>query len=56
LGGAAAIERNGKWRYRLERDAPIDRILAEARSHGEVTRFSFEPPSLTDLFREAVRQ
>jgi len=31
-------------------------ILASARGAGEVTRFSFEPPSLTDLFLEAVSE
>ena len=35
-------------------DAPLERILAEASAAGVVERFAFEPPSLTDLFREAV--
>ena len=29
-------------------------LLADAERHGHVDRFSFEPPSLSDLFREAV--
>ena len=45
---------NGRHRYVLDRKASIDDILALARADGEVTRFSFEPPNLTDLFREAV--
>lgn len=35
-------------------DAPVSEILAQAQRHGAVTSFAFEPPHLTDLFREAV--
>ena len=37
---------------------PLDTaaILASARRVGEVTAFSFEPPSLTDLFLDAVSE
>ena len=36
-------------------DAPVADILAVAEAAGNVTRFAFEPPHLTDLFREAVQ-
>jgi ABC-2 type transport system ATP-binding protein len=36
-------------------DAPVADILAAAEEAGSVTRFAFEPPHLTDLFREAVQ-
>jgi len=36
-------------------DAPVAGILAAAEAAGTVTRFAFEPPHLTDLFREAVK-
>lgn len=52
--GVEAIETNGRHRYVLSRTAPIEEILQQARHDGEVTRFAFEPPNLTDLFREAV--
>lgn len=39
----------------VSRDAPVAEILAEAENAGSVSRFAFEPPHLTDLFREAVR-
>ena len=52
--GVEAIETNGRHRYVLSRAAPIEEILKQARQDGEVTRFAFEPPHLTDLFREAV--
>ena len=45
-------------RTRLELDARLDpeNLLALARGDGELTRFSFEPPALSDLFREAVER
>jgi len=49
-------EVNGTPRCIVPRDVPIEDLLslAEAAPDGEVTRFSFEPPSLSDLFRQAV--
>jgi ABC-2 type transport system ATP-binding protein len=43
-------------RTRLEIDTGVDpeQIVALARREGELSRFSFEPPALSDLFREAV--
>ena len=52
--GVETIETKGRHRYMLSRTAPIEEILQQARHDGEVTRFAFEPPHLTDLFREAV--
>ena len=44
----------GRSRYLVTGDTPIDRVLAAAQADGEVTRFALEPPSLSELFREAV--
>lgn len=41
-------------RYLVNSATRIDEVLARAQDHGEVTTFTVEPPSLTDLFREAV--
>jgi hypothetical protein len=30
-------------------------VLAQARAHGTVTRMAWQPPSLSELFKEAVR-
>jgi hypothetical protein len=38
----------------VDDDAPVADLLAAANAVGVVNRFLFEPPSLTDLFREAV--
>jgi ABC-2 type transport system ATP-binding protein len=55
LPGIVRVENDrGSPRYLVARDAPIGDLLARARAAGEVTRFTFEPPRLTDLFREAV--
>ena len=56
VAGVTAEETNGRHRYLLKRNADIGPILDQAAADGEVTRFSFEPPNLTDLFREAVRR
>jgi len=37
-------------------DVPVDDVLAEAREAGSITSFNFDPPSLSDMFREAVQQ
>ena len=44
-------------RVRLTADRTVDlgKVLAGAASAGEVVRFDFEPPSLSEIFREAVR-
>jgi ABC-2 type transport system ATP-binding protein len=44
----------GHGRVLLDATTDLEQILASARDAGDVTRFSFEPPSLTDLFLEAV--
>ena len=54
LSGVEMVERNGRRRYVVDRSIRIEDLLAAAARAGEVTRFSFEPPGLSDLFREAV--
>lgn len=56
LDGVDGVSANGKHRYVLDRRSDLAPILELAANDGEVTRFSFEPPHLTDLFREAVRR
>ncbi len=52
--GAVTSKRDGGTRVLVETGVDLDEVLADARRAGEVTAFSFEPPSLTDLFLEAV--
>ena len=52
--GTVTTAQDGKVRVMVDASVDLDEILASARRAGDVTRFSFEPPSLTDLFLEAV--
>jgi ABC-2 type transport system ATP-binding protein len=49
-------ERNGEMRFRVPRDADPRVLLAAACGLGDVGYFRFEPPKLSDLFREAVER
>ena len=53
-GGTVTSTHEGEVRVLVDASADLAQILASAREAGEVTRFTFEPPSLTDLFLEAV--
>jgi ABC-2 type transport system ATP-binding protein len=54
-----AVERvvtaKGDHRLLVGPDADLEGLLSQARAAGGVTRFSFEPPRLSDLFREAIQ-
>jgi len=56
LAGVEVAER-APGRLRLWADPGVDpaEVLAQARSHGTVTRLTGQPPSLSELFKEAVR-
>ena len=56
LPGARVADGDAR-RVRLTVDRSVDlgKVLTEARSTAEVVRFDFEPPSLSEIFREAVR-
>ena len=51
----AVLERDGDWvKLLVDEHADLAGILVAARAAGEVRRFSFEPPKLSELFMEAV--
>ncbi len=54
--GAVTSRRDGRTRVLVDTSVNLDEILADARRAGEVTSFIFEPPTLTDLFLEAVSE
>jgi ABC-2 type transport system ATP-binding protein len=56
LSGSVTSQEDGRVRVLVDASVDIDEILASARRVGEVTAFSFEPPSLADLFLEAVSE
>jgi ABC-2 type transport system ATP-binding protein len=49
-------KQDGRLRVLVDKAVDVEEILASARRAGEVTAFSFEPPSLMDLFRGAVSE
>ena len=49
-------KRDGRLRVLVDASVDVADVLASARRVGEVTMFSFEPPSLTDLFLAAVSE
>jgi ABC-2 type transport system ATP-binding protein len=42
-------------RLTVDRSVDLEKVLAEARSTADIVRFDFGPPSLSEIFREAVR-
>jgi ABC-2 type transport system ATP-binding protein len=55
-GGAVATRRDGRIRMLVDASTDPDELLRSARAAGDITSFSFEPPSLADLFLEAVSE
>jgi ABC-2 type transport system ATP-binding protein len=54
--GTVTSKQDGRLRVLVDASVDVDAILASARRAGDVTAFSFEPPSLADLFLEAVAE
>jgi ABC-2 type transport system ATP-binding protein len=53
--GFSIVERDGDWvKLLVDQRADLGSILAAAGAAGEVRRFSFEPPRLSELFMDAV--
>jgi ABC-2 type transport system ATP-binding protein len=50
-----ATRSNGS-RALIDRTTPIADIVKEAQAHGTITSLRFEPPNLSDLFRQAVKR
>ncbi|HEU4529342.1 MAG TPA: ATP-binding cassette domain-containing protein [Actinomycetota bacterium] len=54
--GTVTSKEDGRVRVLVDASVDLDEVMASARRAGEVTAFSFEPPSLTDLFLDAVSE
>ena len=54
MPGVQVVDGPGPSHCVVDDDAPVAELLAAAKAAGTVNRFVFEPPRLTDLFREAV--
>jgi ABC-2 type transport system ATP-binding protein len=55
IDGVHLVTDDGKPHYVVDTDADLASLLEAAAGAGKVDRFTFEPPRLSDLFREAVR-
>ena len=55
-GVTVASKQDGRQRLLVDASVDLDEILRSARRAGGLTTFSFEPPSLTDLFLDAVSE
>jgi ABC-2 type transport system ATP-binding protein len=54
-GDLVVLERSGdRVKLLVDRSVELDEVLATARRAGEIRRFSYEPPKLSELFMEAV--
>jgi ABC-2 type transport system ATP-binding protein len=49
-----ARTRHGVRAWLVPAGSDLAALLQDARRHGHVTRFAFEPPALSEIFREAV--
>jgi ABC-2 type transport system ATP-binding protein len=55
LTPAAVIEAaEGVARLRVDRDTDVAAVLAAVREHADLVSFSYQPPTLSELFRQAV--
>lgn len=54
LDGVSTVRDGDRSHAIVPSELSVDRLLAMAREGGEITRFSYEPPGLSDLFRRAV--
>ena len=52
--GTTVVDQQGRSHSIVDEGAQISALLDEASAAGTVNTFMFEPPRLTDLFREAV--
>ncbi|HEX5950652.1 MAG TPA: ATP-binding cassette domain-containing protein [Actinomycetota bacterium] len=54
--GTVTSKQDGRVRVLVDASVDLDEVMASARTAGDVTAFTFEPPSLTDLFLDAVSE
>jgi ABC-2 type transport system ATP-binding protein len=56
-GDVTVLERqNGRIKLLVDERVDLDALLTRARAAGEVRRFSYQPPRLSELFMEAVAE
>ena len=54
-GGLEVLERSdGRVKLLVDENVDLEALLADARRAGEIRRFAYQPPKLSELFMEAV--
>ncbi len=56
IEGVHLVTTDGRPHYVVDTGTSVKELLSAAEQAGRVDRFAFEPPRLSDLFREAVRR
>lgn len=54
IGNAHRVDGGGRLHHIIDANVSVEELLTLARSEGSITRFSLEPPTLSDIFAEAV--
>ena len=55
LSGAELVEsKDGEVRLRLDRDTDLAAVVALAQETTDLISFAYQPPTLSELFRQAV--
>lgn len=55
LAAVKVVEaKGGQARLRVDRDTDLAAVVAAARYSGDVVSFAYQPPTLSELFRQAV--
>ena len=54
VGGAHRVDAGGRTHHIIDAGVDVEDLLNLARGQGSITRFSYEPPTLSDIFHEAV--
>lgn len=52
--GVHEVGNAGRTHHIIDASVDVEELLVLARVEGSITRFSYEPPALTDIFHEAV--
>lgn len=56
IDGAHRVESGGRTHHIVDASIDVESLLGLARASGTISRFSYEPPSLSDVFNEAVNR
>ncbi|MGI9666638.1 MAG: ABC transporter ATP-binding protein [Acidimicrobiia bacterium] len=54
IGNAHRVGVGSRSHHIIDADVSVEQVLRLARDDGTISRFSFEPPTLSDIFNEAV--